>query len=95
MNGEAHDWRSPDGIMEARTVGGVWKDATQGWKPKEPWKGWPFMNFGWGYFIPNTSFHVHHMCPIPNTKILEHVKPVEKEGVVSRSAGQRHQSNIY
>ena len=56
MNGETHDWRSPDGIMEARTVGGVRKDATQGWKPEEPWKGQPFTNFDWGYFIPNTSY---------------------------------------
>ena len=48
-------WRSPDGIMEARMVGGVRKDATQGQKLEEPWKGRPFTNFGWGYFIPNIS----------------------------------------
>ena len=55
MNGGAYYRRSSDGIMEARTVGGVQKDATQGRKPEEPWEGQPFTNFGWGYFIPNTS----------------------------------------
>ena len=55
MNGGAHYWRSPDGIMEARTVGGIQRDTGQGRKPEEPWEGRPFMNFDWGYFIPNTS----------------------------------------
>ena len=57
MNGGAHYWRSLDDIMEARTVGGVRKDATQGRKSEEPRKGRPFMNFGWGYFIPNKYLH--------------------------------------
>ena len=56
MNGGAHYQRSPDGIMEARTVEGVQRDATQGRKPEEPWKGQPFTNFDWGYFIPNTIY---------------------------------------
>ena len=47
--------RSSDGIMEARIVGGVQKEAAQGWKPEEPWEGRRFTNFDWGYFIPNTS----------------------------------------
>ena len=55
MNGGAHYRRSLDGIMEARTVGEVQKDTTQGRKPEESWKGRPFMNFGWGYFIPNIT----------------------------------------
>ena len=55
MNGAAHYQRSPDSIMEARTVREVQKDTAQGRKLKEPWKGRPFMNFGWGYFIPNTN----------------------------------------
>ena len=55
MNGEAHCQRSPDGIMEAQTIEGVQKDTTQGRKPEKSWKGWSFTNFGWGYFIPNTS----------------------------------------
>ena len=54
MNGGAHYRRSPDGIIEARTVEGVQKDATQGRKPEKPWKDRPFTNFGLGYFIPNT-----------------------------------------
>ena len=54
MNGGAHCRRSPDGIMEARTVGGVQKDIAQGQKPEEPMEGWPFTNFDRGYFIPNT-----------------------------------------
>ena len=37
---------SSDGTVEARTVGGVQKDAAQGWKPEEPWDGRPLMNFG-------------------------------------------------
>ena len=53
MNGGAHYWRSPDGIMEAQTVGGVQKDIAQGRKPEEPRKGRPFTNFSWGYFILN------------------------------------------
>ena len=55
MNREAHDWRSPDCIMEVRTVEGVQKDATQGQKLKKSWKGWLFTNFNWDYFTPNTS----------------------------------------
>ena len=55
MNEEARYQRSSDGIMEARTVEGVQKDATQGLKQEKHWKGQPFTNFGWGYFIPNTS----------------------------------------
>ena len=55
MNREAHCQRSLNGIMEARTVEGVQKDATQGRKPEKPWKSQPFTNFGWGYFTPNTS----------------------------------------
>ena len=50
MNGGAYYWRSLDGIMEAWTVEGAQKDATQGRKPEEPWKDWPFANFGWGVF---------------------------------------------
>ena len=34
MNGGAHYRKSPDGIMEARTVEEVQKDAIQGRKPK-------------------------------------------------------------
>ena len=41
--------------MEAQTVDEVQKDATQGQKLEKPWKGWPFTNFGWGYFIPNIT----------------------------------------
>ena len=52
---EGRHWRSLDGTVEARTVGGVQKDAAQGRKPEESWEGWPLTNFGWGYFIPNTS----------------------------------------
>ena len=48
-------WGSLDGIMEAQTVGEVQKDAAQGRKPEEPKEGRPLTNFGWGYFIPNTS----------------------------------------
>ena len=48
-------WRSPDGTVEARIAGGVQKDAAQGRKPEESWEGWPLTNFGWSYFIPNTS----------------------------------------
>ena len=48
-------WMSPDGTVEARTVGGVQKDAAQGRKLEESCEGWPLTNFGWGYFIPNTS----------------------------------------
>ena len=55
MNGGAYYWRSPNGIMEVRTVEGVQKDATQGQKPEKPWKGQSFTKFDWGYFIPNTS----------------------------------------
>ena len=55
MNGGAHYRTSPDGIMEAQMVGRVQKDATQGRKSEEPWKGQPFTNFDWSYFIPNTS----------------------------------------
>ena len=55
MNGGAHYWRSPDGIVKAQTIGGVQKDIAQGRKPEEPWKGRPFTNFDWGYFIPNTT----------------------------------------
>ena len=52
-NGGAHYWRSPDGIMEAQTVGGVQKDAAQGQKLEEPQESRLFMNFDRGYFIPN------------------------------------------
>ena len=45
MNGGAHYQRSPGSIMEARMVGEVQKDASQGRKSEEPRKGWPFMNF--------------------------------------------------
>ena len=55
MDGGAHYRRSPDGIMKARTVGGVQKDIAQGRKLEESMEGRPFMNFGWGYFIPNKS----------------------------------------
>ena len=55
VNGGAHYRRSPDGNMEARTVEGVQKDATQGRKPEKPWKGRSFTNFSWGYFTSNTS----------------------------------------
>ena len=48
-------WGSPDGIMEARTAGGVQKDVAQGQKPEELWESRPLMNFDWGYFISNTS----------------------------------------
>ena len=48
-------WRSPDGTVEARTVGGVQKDTAQGRKPEESWEGWPLTNFGQSYFLPNTS----------------------------------------
>ena len=58
MNGGAHYRRSPDGIMEAQMFRIVQKDAIQGRKPEEPWKGRPFTNFGWGYFIPNKSYSV-------------------------------------
>ena len=46
-------WRSPDGTVEARTVGEVQKDAAQGRKLEESWEDWPLTNFGWSYFIPN------------------------------------------
>ena len=55
MNGEAHYQRSPDGIIEARTVEEVQKDAIQDRKPEKPLKGRPFTNFDWAYFISNTS----------------------------------------
>ena len=63
MNGGAHHRRSPDGIMKAQTVEEVRKDATQGRKPEESWKGRPFTNFGRGYFIPNTmqAALFHHL----------------------------------
>ena len=48
-------WRSPDGTVKARTIGRVQKDAAQGQKPEESWEGWPLMNFGWDYCIPNRS----------------------------------------
>ena len=42
-------------LVEARTAGGVQKDAAQGRKPEEPWEGRSLTNFDWDYFIPNTS----------------------------------------
>ena len=66
MNGEAHCWRSSDGIIEARTVEGVQKDATQGRKPEKPRKDRLFTNFDWGYLIPNSNhqnqFKEQHQC---------------------------------
>ena len=46
MNGGAHHRRSSDGIMEARTVEEVQKDATQGQKSEKSWNSRPFTNFG-------------------------------------------------
>ena len=55
MNGGAQCRRSLDGIMEARMIEEVQKDAIQGRKSEEPWKGRPFSNFGWGGILYPTG----------------------------------------
>ena len=61
--------------MEKLIVGKVWmvegvqKDITQGRKPIKPWKGRPFANFDWGYFIPN-RYYMHNMLLVNNDFVL-------------------------
>ena len=94
MNGGAHYRRSLNGILQARTVGGVQKDATQGRKLEEPWKGRPFTNFGWGYFIPirsiyglkqtSRSWNIHFDGTI---KSFSFIKNMDKPYAYKKSSG--------
>ena len=61
MDGEAHYRRS----SEARTVGGVQRDATQGRKPEKPWKSRSFTNFGRGVF------YTQHQSPYFRVRVSD------------------------
>ena len=55
MNEEAHCRRSPDGVMEAQTIEGVQKDATQGRKSEKSWKGRSLQTLTGGILYPTKS----------------------------------------